>query len=153
VTTIEDRIRAIEDVEAVKTLMAKYHKACDGWDGSSHKNPETIGALFAEDGVWGVSSREPPPTGPAEVAAFAVELQKIPWIMHSVVNPLVEVDGDTARGEFKGIIRVRLDPSSRMVWSMGVYHVEAVRTPDGWRFRSLVWEPTTAAERYDPAKE
>jgi ketosteroid isomerase-like protein len=150
-TPLEDRIRRLEDAEAVCLLMARYHQACDGWDGTgTHKDPEAIAALFTEDGVWDVTARQPPPTGHEQIAALAEELRSIPWIVHFVVNPIVKVDGDAATGEFKGLLRVRLDESAPRVWAMGIYRVMARRTADGWLFRSLAWEPMTGG-RYDPS--
>lgn len=152
-TRTEQRLRALEDVEAVRTLMARYHRACDGWDeAGTHQDPAAIAALFTEDGVWDVTARQPPPTGRAEIAALATELQAIPWIVHFVVNPLVEVDGDRAYGEFKGVLRVRLTESSRLVWALGLYRVVARRTSSGWRFESMSWEPMSEGGRYRPAE-
>jgi hypothetical protein len=51
--------------------------------------------------VWDVTAKQPPPTSRAEIAALARQLQAILWIVHVVVNPVVDVDGDSATGEFK----------------------------------------------------
>lgn len=102
--TLEERLQAVEDMLAVQQLMAFYHNAVDGWDErGTHKDPEAIAALFTEDGVWDVTAREPAPTGRAEVAQLAKDLQAVPWVIHTVVNPIVSPDGDEATGEFKGI--------------------------------------------------
>jgi ketosteroid isomerase-like protein len=151
--SIAARLQALEDVEAVRVLMARYHDACDGWDGSgTHKDPAAIAALFTEDGVWAVTAREPAPRGPEEIASLARDLQIIPWIIHFVANPNVQVDGDRAAGRFKGIIRVRLKESAPMVWSIGIYHLVARRGPAGWLIESLDWEPATDKGRYDPSR-
>ena len=150
-STLEERLQAVEDVLALQELMARYHEACDGWDESgTHKDPDAIAALFTEDGLWDVTSRQPAPRGRAAVAALAAELQSIPWIVHSVVNPIIETGGDRATAQFKGILRLKLDSSAPLIWSMGRYRLDARRTPDGWRIASLSWEPMTESRRYDP---
>lgn len=151
VAALEQRLRAVEDILAVQELMARYHDACDGWDDSgSHKDPLAIAALFTDDGVWDVTSVDPPPRGPVEIAALAARLQSIPWIVHAAVNPIVHTGGDNATAWFKGILRLRLQPSGRLVWAMGRYLLRARRTSGGWRIASLSWEPTSEQERYRP---
>jgi ketosteroid isomerase-like protein len=154
VTTFEERLQAVEDKLAVHELMAHYHNAVDGWDElGTHKDPEAIAALFTEDGVWAVTAREPAPTGHAQIAALAADLQAVPWVIHTVVNPIVDVDGQEATAEFKGLLRVRRTPSDEIEWSIGRYRLRARRLPDGWRIASLSWEPMTARDRFTPAKK
>ena len=149
--TLEERLQAVEDMLAVQQLMAFYHNAVDGWDErGTHKDPEAIAALFTEDGVWDVTAREPAPTGRAEVAQLAKDLQAVPWVIHTVVNPIVSPDGDEATGEFKGILRVARTPGAPLEWSIGRYRLRARRTPDGWRIASLSWEPMTKQYKYHP---
>ena len=45
--TLEQRITRLEDIEAIKKLKAIYCDICDDMH-----NPDRIGALFAEDGIW-----------------------------------------------------------------------------------------------------
>jgi hypothetical protein len=150
-TTLEERLQAVEAVLAVQELMARYHDACDGWDESgTHKEPHAIAALFTEDGLWDVTDRRPAPRGRVAIAALAAELQSIPWIVHAVVNPIIESGGDRATAQFKGILRLKLQPSAPFVWSLGRYHLDATRMPDGWRIASLSWEPMTESKRYHP---
>jgi ketosteroid isomerase-like protein len=150
--SVEERLRALEDVEAIRALMAKYHNACDGWDElGTHKDPAAIAALFTEDGVWDVTARQPPPTGRPDVAALAKALQSIHRIVHFIVNPIITVEGDTAICECKGVLRVQLKDSSRPGWALGLYRVISQRTPDGWRFQSMTWEPIMNQHRYDPS--
>jgi hypothetical protein len=148
-TDIDARITALEDAEAVRQLVARYHLACDGWDErGTHRDVAAIAALFTPDGVWDVPAQQDGVfagdarlriAGRAAIMDFARGLQAIPWIIHFVVNPLVAVDGDSASGAFKGFVRFKgagTDP----VWVCGIYRVEAMRTPDGWCFSRLAWD-------------
>ena len=144
VMSIEDRLRNIEDLEAVRLLTARYHQMCDGWDAAgTDKDPKAIAELFTEDGVWNVLSHrhQPPAQGRAAIEAQAKALQSIYWILHCVVNPVVEIDGDSAGAEFEGFVRVPSpESSSDVFWLVGITRRCVDRTLDGWRFRSLDWE-------------
>jgi ketosteroid isomerase-like protein len=150
--SLEARVQRLEDIEAVRQLMARYHILCDGWDErGTHKDPDAIAELFTDDGIWAVTDRQPPPTGRAEVAALAKDNQAIDWIVHFVANPIVEVDGDTATGEFIGVLRVRVAREMRKSWVVGRYRIAAARTADGWRFKRVDWEPYVGGT-WDPPK-
>lgn len=144
--SIEDRVRRLEDIEAVRLLMARYHQECDGWDDQgTHKRPESITDLFTEDGVWDIpkpagATTQAPAVGREQIVALAKELQSIQWIFHFVVNPIVEVDGDTVTGEFKGLVRMQSKQSAPSGWGLGIYRADVARTHQGWKFRSLAWE-------------
>jgi hypothetical protein len=151
-SSIEARLQRLEDVESVRRLMATYHELCDGWtEAGTHKDPAAIAGLFTEDGEWAVTARQPPPKGPEQIASMARELQAIPWIVHFVVNPVVDVYGDTANGTFKGVIRRRHHAEDPLSWNMGLYRLHAVRTANGWRMKRLDWESMLAAKPFDPA--
>jgi ketosteroid isomerase-like protein len=150
---IEARVQRLEDIEAVRVLMARYHRVCDGWGpAGTHVDPEAIADVFTEDGVWGVTSRQPAPTGRAEIIQLAEDLQTVGWIVHFALNFMVNVDGDTASGESKALLRVKFDESSPFVWGMGLYRFVALRTAEGWRFQSLLWEPFVGGEFEPPRR-
>jgi hypothetical protein len=138
---VSDELVRLADIEAVRLLMARYHQACDGWDADgTHRDPDAIADLFADDGVWDVTPQQAAAVGREQIAERARELQAIAWIVHFVVNPIVEVDGDTARGDFKGIVRIRMTETSRPFWLLGIYRALAARTRAGWRLSSLSFE-------------
>jgi hypothetical protein len=143
------QVRRIRDAEEVRRLMHLYHQACDGWDGGgTHKDPLAIATLFVPDGVWDIPIERDgvwnAPSagglkGHAAIAAEAEHLQITPWVIHYVVNPIVDIDGDSANGRFKAFVRVA-DPNRSFAWVCGIYHVDAVRTTEGWKFARLEWQ-------------
>lgn len=153
----EDRIRRLEDLEELRLLMARYHLCCDGWDeAGTHRDPEAIAALFTSEGSWGIphprgSTLPVPVVGHAQVGALARELQSMHWIVHFVVNPVIEVEGDSARGEFKGIVRVQYCADGPAGWGLGIYRFEASRTPAGWRFSRLDFDTLSVTPEAPPA--
>jgi ketosteroid isomerase-like protein len=124
VSTLEDRVRRMEDVEAIRALDARYCRLIDtrDWPG--------LVALFAPDGTFDGLQEA---SGHEDLLAFFSGLAGggIRW-WHHVSNHEIEIEADTAT--------VR-----SMLWQPcvveGVPHVAAgrytdrlVRTADGWRY-------------------
>ena len=156
-TSIDQRVRRLEDIEAVRLLMARYHLECDGHDDrGTHRHPKAIADLFTDDGVWGIpqpiGARTPvPAVGRDQIEQLAAELQGVQWIVHFVVNPVVEIETDTARAEFKGIVRMQPDRKAAAGWGLGIYRATARRTASGWRFQSLDWDTLSVSVELPPA--
>lgn len=150
---LQRNVQALRDDIDVRELMARYHRTCDGWgpDGT-HRDPDAIAQLFTDDGTWAVTARDPAPTGRSEIAALARDLQSVAGVVHFALNGEVQIDGDSATGQFKGLLRVRMTPTSPAVWSIGRYDLLAQRDASGWLIKSLTWEPMTSREPYDPAQ-
>ena len=103
--TLEERVQRLEDQDNIAKLQARYNDLNDGgWKGPTHQYPEAVAKLFVEDGIW----EGPPGTGIArghqEIIALFKEFAAIPFIIHCIMNPLIEVNGDEARGEWHAII-------------------------------------------------
>jgi ketosteroid isomerase-like protein len=139
VSGLEERLRRLEDAEAIRTLDAAYCRLLDDADW-----PGLIG-LFTPDGVFDGLRRV---EGRGDLLAFFSGLSEsgLTAFWHHVSNLEVEVDGDAAT--------VR-----SLLWQPcvvdGVPHVAAgryadqlVRTPEGWRYRVKqvrfsYWAPLT----------
>jgi SnoaL-like domain len=92
---IERRLTRLEDIEAIKQLKARYCEICD-----DDHNPERITSVFAEDGVW-ESEEFGVGRGHAEIRKLFQGFQKmIEFSQHNVMNPIIEVHGDRATGEW-----------------------------------------------------
>ena len=97
--TLEERIQAIEDVEAIKKLKYRYGEACDDQHRSGHKVEDFV-ALFTEDAVWDLkefgSSR-----GRNEIQKHQERvLRDIRFSAHFFVQPQIEVEEATARARW-----------------------------------------------------
>lgn len=103
---LEGRLRALEDVEAIRNLKARYGQLADSRYHRGRARPrneiepiaEALAALFSEDAIWdgGTMGRI---QGRAAIAErFAEPTLNFSW--HYFVKPLIEVDADgqTARG-------------------------------------------------------
>lgn len=141
-STLEERLRRLEDVEAVRAVDAAYTRVIDTGDWAG------LVALFTPEGTFDGLQRV---SGHADLLTFFSGLAGSGMrFWHHVTNHEIAVDGDTAR--------VR-----SMLWQPcvvdGVPHVAAgryddhlVRTTEGWRYalkrvRFDYWAPL--AEGWD----
>jgi SnoaL-like domain len=118
VSSVEDRLRRLEDVEAIRTLDAVYRRPLDDGDRPALVQLSTPEGVL--DGLRRVEER-------ADVLARFAQLAEagLTAFWHPVSNPEVAVDTDTAT------------PRS-LVWPGWRYRVTQVRFPyrapltDGW---------------------
>lgn len=90
---LERRLRAIEDIEAIKRLKFRYADACD-----RNYDADTLASLFTEDAIWdgGLFGRH---EGREAIRTFFANVSSdIPFALHYMMNPIINVDGDEATG-------------------------------------------------------
>lgn len=139
--SVEERLQVLEDREAIATLQARYVNLNDGgWAAlPTHRDPHAVAEMFTDDGVWigplGLMRAD----GPDAIAALFVQFQAIPFIVHNIMNPLIEIDGDLARGQWHAVIATTL-PGGQAFWTLGRYNNDYRRTAQGWKCSSMVFE-------------
>lgn len=136
--------KTISDVEAIKYLKAYYGKYADEkyTDDHQRKQQDEIDRLawlqssvFTEDASW-------------EAQGFAAfkgrqaiydNLRLGPWsfAVHYYLSPLIEVDGDTATGRWVLWQVGTLTKGNTPVVLSAVTNDEYVRTPEGWRIKTM----------------
>ena len=127
----------LEDIEAIRTLKARYCQLCD-----DDHSPDGLAELFVPDGVWEatVSGRY---EGTDAIKGFFTQLRasgRIRNSAHNAVNPIIEVDGDTATGMWRLIMLYTAnvaEPLPKYYRIIGWYRETYVRTAAGWRFQTL----------------
>ena len=134
---ITTRLQALEDIEAIRKLKARYCAACD-----DDHNPVTLATLFAEHATWEASTM-----GKAEGRAAIAEMLgavgtsgRIRRSAHNVFNPVIEVDGDRASGQWRLIMLYTEnagDGGTRYQRIIGTYDERYVRVDGDWLFESL----------------
>ncbi len=134
-SALERRLRRLEDIEEISKLKARYCNYVDGgWDRPTH-DYDGVASIFTEDGVW-----EAVPTIRAEtregIRDYFKRAQNIPLAFHRITNPIIEIDGDTATGNWHVLVALT-QPNGKAVWIGGVYNDDFVRTSEGWKFRKL----------------
>lgn len=129
---LEKQVRTLLDIEAIKQLKAEYCAICD--DGH---DPDRIGALFAEDGVWegkGIARAE----GREEIRElFRSFAENISFSQHNVFNPRIEVNGDTAHASWYLLGPFTFREGKRQNWLAARYEDDCVRVDGTWKFQHL----------------
>lgn len=143
--SLEERVQSIEDRQAIADLQSHYINCNDGgWNGPTHGHPETVAELFTEDGVWEGPRGSVQVQGRAAIAELFRQFQVIPFIVHNVMNPLIEIDGDRARGEWHAIIATTT-AQGQAFWTFGRYLNDYHRTAEGWRYTKMSFEAASVA--------
>ena len=94
---IERRLARIEAIEEIRRLKALYCLHCDrGYDG------EALAALFTADAVWDAGAHRGVFRGRQAIRDFFGGISSaIPYAAHLVTNPLIEVEGEEAVGNWR----------------------------------------------------
>jgi hypothetical protein len=137
---LESTMRWLADLEEIKMLKYRYcHYNDGGWAGQplSHQGPSAD--LFTEDGVWDgrpVVIAE----GREEIRKLFASFAALPQAYHAVTNPMIEINGDTAKAHWH-LIGGGIGLNGASTLGIGGYEDEYVRTPDGWRIRvmKVIW--------------
>ncbi len=93
---LERRVRVLEDVEAIKQLKARYCDRCD--DGPY--DADGVAELFTEDAVWEGEGFGRFVGRDAIRDFFRTGRSVFSFTIHQATNPIIEVDGDRARGRW-----------------------------------------------------
>ncbi len=141
--TMAQRLRRLEDIDAIQKLKARYCNYCDGgWDRPTH-DYDGVASLFVEDGLWDARPLAPLAQGREAIRDLFKGFQAAPFAVHYVTNPIIEVDGDTATGQWHLLLAITQGDDQQAFWVIGIYNDEFVRTPEGWRFKALRFTPAT----------
>lgn len=129
---LEKRITRLEDIEKIKQLKAAYCAVCD-----DDHNPDKIVTLFAEDGIWegaGVGANK----GHAAIRKlFEGFRDRISFSQHNVMNPVIEVDGNRAKGTWYFLGPFTMRKGNRAMWLAARYEDDYVKVNGEWKFQHL----------------
>lgn len=148
---LEQRISRIESLEAIKQLKARYCEVCD-----DDHNPDEIVTLFTANGIWeghGIGTAK----GHEQIRELFQRFQSaMSFTQHMVMNPIIDVDGDSAaaRWYFFGPFTMKKngrkgaanDPG-KAVWQAARYHETYSKVDGEWKIQHLkIARPTMYAE-------
>lgn len=134
------RIVALEDIEALRALKARYAEGSDRClTTPSPEHAAALADLFTDD-----ASAEYGPFGRFDgraqlTRAFAEVLPgAAAWTRHYFTNPTLEVHGNEATGHFYFLVAAVMRGAPGTVTLWGTYEDRFTKTPRGWRLTSLV---------------
>ncbi len=135
------QIQYLADIEAIKQLKATYCYHIDD------RQIEPLMDRFTDDAVWdgGPAGRY---EGKAAIEKFLVDLptEQLSFALHWVLNPLITIDGDTAKARWYLIEPCTSARSGRALWGAGHYDDTCVREHGVWKFSEVIlkqifWTP------------
>jgi ketosteroid isomerase-like protein len=126
------RLQVLEDKDAIWGLFMEYKRHLDARDFKAYS------MLFTDDAVWVGNLGKA--TGPAEIEALLERTMEVypsdrERTHHLVMNPVIEVSGDTATALSNWGYVTRSETDAPVFEMLGHYVDELVRTPAGWRFQ------------------
>jgi hypothetical protein len=129
---LESRVQRLEDIEALRDLKYRYATFCDdGYDA------DRLAPLFTADAVWdgGTLGRF---VGRDAIHAFFLQCSKIvPFAIHQVTNPILDVDGDRATGRWYLWEPLVFTAGNRGLWMAARYDDRYRRERGAWLFESV----------------
>ena len=140
--SVKDRIRELEDREAIKELKAAYARGSDAvFNNPGHESAVALSELFTDNGVLDLGPFGSFEGRPALLNAFENILpQATAWSTHYILSPIIEFDGDdkaTATWYFR-IESVPQGEGATLTAIFGNYTDKYCKTPSGWRIRETV---------------
>jgi len=129
------RIETLEAINAIRNLMADYtHYFDTGWGGAG-RDAEKVGALFTDDAVW--ESEAGGQRGPEKIAKWCARYgHTAKMSLHIAMNPKIEVEGDSARGSWSGLIPL-VTPDGEALWVGGRYECRFARQEGAWKIAHM----------------
>lgn len=127
---LERAVQRLVDIEDIKQLKARYAAACD-----DDYNADDLASLFTESAIWdgGVfgyaEGRE------AIRDFFSPEVSPVPFAIHQISNPLIELSDDVATG--KWYLWQPMVLGEQALWMSAIYDDLYVRQNGEWLFQSL----------------
>ncbi len=135
---LEGRIEALEDVEAIRRLKARYGELVDErYTGGAPRSPaellriaDELAGLFTEDAVWDAGPALGVCRGRAALRErFARPTLSFSW--HYFVKPQIQVDGSQARARWD-LLAPCTTPEGRAMWMAGVEDDEYRKVEGCW---------------------
>lgn len=129
---LERRLKVLEDIEEIKVLKRRYCAYCD-----DNYDADALAELFTEDAIWdgGIRGKN---EGREEIRHFfQVAPERLPFAVHMVLNPIIEVNGDTAKGTWYLFQACTFADGDQAVWGSARYDEDYVRVDGRWMFKHL----------------
>jgi len=135
-STLEVQVARLAAIEDIKQLKARYCALCD-----KDYDPDGLAELFVDDGVWDGGPEFGRHVGREAIRGFFRGASgSIVFAAHLVMNPIIDVDGDSATGQWRLIMPCtvrRKDGTPEARWLLSAYQERYQRVGGRWLFTSL----------------
>lgn len=130
-SSLEARIKNLEEIEAIKQLKYTY---CYNLD---TKDFRAVCKLFTDDAIW---DGQPFGTckGKKQITKYFCETvpKKLPFFVHIVHNPIIKAKGDKATGTWYLTEPATLE-DNRAIHICGRYDEKYVKVNGSWKFKEM----------------
>jgi uncharacterized protein (TIGR02246 family) len=128
VTTIEERLQRLEDIQEITQSLVDYGELLD------LRDLDAFAELWTEDAEFVMSTgRTAQGRSSIREMLAAVMANSPAAAMHLETNPRVVLDGDRATSTIMYAVAFTQDDGLARITMLGHHHSEHVRTPDGWK--------------------
>ncbi|MBL4680605.1 MAG: nuclear transport factor 2 family protein [Pseudomonadales bacterium] len=134
--TLEEKVQRLIDIEDIKILKHRYAKYCD-----DNYNPLKISELFVKDGIWDGGSLGYAAGRESIKKMFMDTPNLVAYALHSVSNPIIEIDGDEATGYWYLWQPMVIKPNDQALWLIADYEDTFIRVNGEWKFKKLICTP------------
>jgi ketosteroid isomerase-like protein len=129
------RVQRLEDQDAIWRLFMTYKEHLDQRDFNAYAS------LFTDDAEWIGNLGKC--IGPLQIEKMLEQTLEVfgsdrERAHHLVLNPVIDVDGDSATAKSSWAFITRSDTDAPVFLMLGTYYDQLRRTPDGWRFSRRV---------------
>jgi hypothetical protein len=129
---IEKRVTVLEDIEAIKRLKARYCAICD-----DDHNPGKIATVFTEDGIWEGGDFGEAQGHQAIRKLFEGFQRLISFSQHNLMNPIIEVEGDRAKGTWYLMGPFTFREKNEAKWLAACYQDDYIKVAGEWKHQHL----------------
>lgn len=130
--SVEERLRYLEDKEAIRDLLLAYGRALDSRDTQAYSD------LFAADGEWsGGLGQGKTPAGIKKMLddVFAKSTSNFVNPHHVMANMMIDLDGDRATAKSRWLWILGGAEGAPTIKRAGFYEDELVRENGAWKFQ------------------
>jgi hypothetical protein len=144
--SLEAQVRRLSDLEDIRQLKYTYARLVDKMlEQHTPAEEQALADLFLPDAVADFGARLGVIEGRAAIKKLFTET--LPsgraWVMHLIASPLLQVDGDRARGEWMVMALTETKQGAARSTVVGRYVDDYVRTPAGWRIQRQLFHDET----------
>jgi hypothetical protein len=130
--SLENKVQRLLDIEDIKVLKLRYARHCD-----NNYNPDGIAACFTEAGIWNGGALGYAETRDGIRDFFANAPNLVEFAIHYTTNPIIEVNGNRAKGQWYLWQPMVMKEGNQAMWLGAHYDEVYQRVGDQWLIHHL----------------
>lgn len=134
-SSLEERVQVLEEIEAIRRLKLRYARHCD-----DSYNPDALAALFTEDAVWDAGDLGVFKGREAIRGYWASSSDRIPFAIHFITNHVVDVDPGAQTASGVCYLWEPLTIGDDAMWAAVIYTERYAKVDGEWFFSAMELE-------------